>query len=132
MQRYGQVSAPEDPAQGAILVLIWINIFTLRGIVEILFGVDLDPTGNLPTPILWCIGFALLSVTYIIIRRKKLCEKVVKEFSSETPRERLNGTVFIWLYTIGSVIAVILSAYFSKHAHDAGFTVFGYLYKFLK
>ena len=127
LKRYGQVSAPEGAAQLAILFLFIINILTIRGILQIFTGIDIDPILFFSKSTIVCIEFILLFVSYLIIRRTQFCNKLVKEFSFETQRERLKGTIFIWSYTIGSILALFLSAYMSRYAHEAAFTVIGYL-----
>ena len=130
LDSYGQASSPSTAAQSAVLTLLWFNLFTVISIIEMFIGRYINPFVGLSRPLLCILLVGHYFVIDRYISRNNVCKKVTKEFKSETPKERLQGTIFIWSYTIGSIIAVIISVCISKHMHDAGVTVLGYLHYF--
>jgi len=100
-----------DDTPGATVIFIMSFIHLVHIMILYVLAIKLGLVRNLihlnkPAKYLVVPGIAL--VYYLLVYNKKRWLKYVEEFKDETPLQRKRGTLFMQLFTIGSILLFFL------------------------
>ncbi len=94
---YGQAITGVAASQ---LVYLIAGFFVLRR----RFCVTVLPGGGIG---IFSLAAVLLAINYFLLGRQEKHHEIMREFASEGRAQKIRRGIFVWLYLIGSVVAVL-------------------------
>ncbi len=94
---YGQAITGVAVSQFVYLMAVY---FVLRR----RFGVSVLPGGGIG---IFSLAAVLLAINYLVFGREEKHREIMREFASEGRTQKIRRGIFVWLYLVGSVLAVL-------------------------
>lgn len=108
LKKFGAVNAPEYAAAYGVACLFLLNCYTLIPLFRLLTGINVNLIIRKPWAalIVWVIVSELIRFSFTKQERYK---KYAMEYDKETSDQRRKRSVYVWIYTIGTVGMFFLS-----------------------
>ncbi|HFA51541.1 MAG TPA: hypothetical protein ENJ95_21205 [Bacteroidetes bacterium] len=107
LKMHGKEDIPEYNAVFGISFLVFMNILSISGLTELIFGREVVTySTTIPR---WTIAMFLIFlfvINYMIFIHKGKYKKMAKDFNKENDKTKLISTVIVWVYIIFSIIAL--------------------------
>lgn len=111
---WGEADVPEFTGAIGVSILLYVNIFTIIIIFEIISGSRI--INSLVYPRLYIAIFLLITfyINYLLFVRKSKYIEIANEFRKEGKALRKKRTIWMWVYIIGTLMTFFISLHISN------------------
>lgn len=102
LKLWGESNSPQTTANGAITIMLFVNLYTIAIISQVLGIIKLFNEESIPKLFIVLIGIILYSTVSFWIKRNGGYTQIAKLYKDESRKIRNLKLLYIWLYIIAS------------------------------